>query len=83
MALTSLGRASAICQPAAADPELSIKMTGWPILSANSTNASAVRLSWLGLTGAGSSVLAKESKTGSPILPLLGASLGHCEYLLP
>src|SRR5580700_4649905 len=82
MALISLGRASASSQPEAACPEWITRMTGWPIKSTNFTAASVVGFSESPTATDWTSALAKASNTGSPILPLFGASLGHCVYFL-
>src|ERR1700693_1166635 len=82
MALISLGRASASSQPEAACPEWITRMTGWPIKSTNFTAASVVASAESPTATDWTSALAKASNTGSPILPLFGASLGHCVYFL-
>ena len=80
MPATSLGRSSATLKPMPPPCECVIRITGLPIWSSSATPA-----------GTASSACAetnciwplmKLSKTGSPIVPFFGESLGHCVYLL-
>ena len=75
MAFTRFGRESAVSHPGVPPWEWVSKITGEPMASSNATSARCVSSSWL--TGTPpprncTCVLAKVSKTGSPIMPVPG-----------